>query len=95
MLTLESISKKIEPILKAYGIKRAGIFGSFTNSNQHDSSDVDVLVDTSNRISLLEFVRIKLHLEDVLGRKVDLVEYDSIKPRLKNRILSEEVRIYG
>lgn len=95
MLTLESISKKIEPILKGYGIKRAGIFGSFATSIQRDSSDVDVLVDTANRLSLLDFVRIKLHLEDVLGRKVDLVEYDSIKPRLKNRILSEEVRIYG
>ena len=34
-------------------------------------------------------------LEDKLNKKVDLVEYEAIKPRLKNRILSEEVRIYG
>jgi predicted nucleotidyltransferase len=45
-------------------------------------------------MSLLGFVRIKLELEDVLHTKVDLVEYKNIKTRLKDRILSEEVRIY-
>ncbi len=46
-------------------------------------------------MGLLEFVGIKLELEDKLRKKVDLVEYRAIKPRLKDRILAEEVRIYG
>jgi len=48
-----------------------------------------------NQISLLEFVGIKYELEDLLGRKVDLVEYQAVKPRLKDKILAEEIRIYG
>jgi predicted nucleotidyltransferase len=52
-------------------------------------------VELEEDISLLEFVGIKLELEDLLRRKVDLVEYQAIKPRLKNQILSEEIRIYG
>jgi predicted nucleotidyltransferase len=43
--------------------------------------------------SLLDFVGLKLELEDALGREVDLVEYDTIKPRLKDVILKEELAI--
>ena len=49
----------------------------------------------ASKISLLEFVRIKFDFEDTLKKKVDLVEYIAIKPRLRDRILSEEIRIYG
>ncbi|OPY29217.1 MAG: hypothetical protein A4E27_00198 [Methanobacterium sp. PtaU1.Bin242] len=42
-------------------------------------------------ISLLDFVGIKLEIEEKLGRKVDLVEYSTIKPLLKENILKEEV----
>jgi len=44
-------------------------------------------------LNLLDFVALKLELEDILGRKVDLVEFDTIKPRLKDRILKEQVVI--
>lgn len=44
-------------------------------------------------ISLLDFVGIKLELEEALGRKIDLVEYNTIKPLLKERILNEQVMI--
>jgi predicted nucleotidyltransferase len=43
--------------------------------------------------SLLDFVGLKIEIEEALGRKVDLVEYDTIKPLLKDRILREEVPI--
>lgn len=56
---------------------------------------MDILIELKDKISLLKFVRIKLDLEDALNKKVDLVEYNSIKPRLQERILSEEIRIYG
>lgn len=46
-------------------------------------------------MGLLEFVGIKHELEDALRKKVDLVESRAIKPALKDRILSEEIRMYG
>lgn len=56
-------------------------------------SDVDILVELGDDLSLLDVVRINRELEEALGRKVDLVEYDTIKPRIRERILAEEVPI--
>ena len=43
--------------------------------------------------SLLDLVRLKHELEEKLGRDVDLVEYEVIKSKIKQQILSEEVKI--
>lgn len=59
-----------------------------------ESSDIDILVEIEKDISLLDFVALKLELEETLGRKVDLVEFDTIKPRLRERILKEQVVIF-
>lgn len=93
-MTVEGIKKKILPVLKRYDIRRAGVFGSVVRGEVREDSDVDILVEIErDDISLLDFVGIKLELEEALGRKVDLVEYSTIKPLIKERILSEEVVI--
>jgi len=56
-------------------------------------SDIDILVEIEKDISLLDFVGIKLEIEEALERKIDLVEYSTIKPLLKERILKEQVVI--
>ncbi len=92
MAKLEHIKKKVGPILKKYGIKKAGVFGSAARG-EPETNDVDLLVKIDRKISLLDFVGIQQELEDVLDMKVDLVEYDSLKPALKKDILKEEVPI--
>jgi len=94
-MTIENLKQIITPILQNYNVSRVGLFGSYVKNEQTKDSDIDILIQLSKKISLLEFVRIKLDLEDKLNKKVDLVEYQAIKPRLRDRILSEEVRIYG
>lgn len=89
----EKLKKKIVAILKSKGIKKAGIFGSFARGEQKRGSDIDILVEVPKKINLYDFVGIKLELEDNLGKKVDLVEYSTIKERIKRRILCEEIRI--
>jgi len=88
---IEEIRNKIKPILTKNGITKAGLFGSFVRNENSANSDIDILVKIEKEISLLDFVGIKLELEEALGMKVDLVEYDAIKPALKKYILSEEV----
>jgi len=90
---LKQIAKIAVPILKRNGVVRAGIFGSAVRGEMKKSSDVDFLIKLRGRKSLLDFVGIKIELEEHLKRKVDLVEYETIKPRLKNAILDEEVKI--
>ena len=90
---IEGIRETIRPVLRRHGIKRAGIFGSVVRGEATPESDVDVLVELDRQASLLDFIGVKLDLEDALGRRVDLVEYAAIKPRLRDRILREEVPI--
>jgi len=94
-LKIEEIKEKVIPLLIRHQVRRAGIFGSVAKENDTLKSDIDILVKLDNKISLLDFVGMKLELEDLLGRTVDLVEYQAIKPRLREKILEEEIRIYG
>jgi predicted nucleotidyltransferase len=56
-------------------------------------SDIDILVQIDSDIGLLEFVGLKLELEEALNKNVDLVEYDTIKPLLRENILKEQEAI--
>ncbi len=57
------------------------------------SSDIDILIKFKEGKSLLDLARLELILEKKLGRKVDLVTYDSLHPLIKDRILKEEVKV--
>jgi len=92
-MNIEEIREKIIPILKRYGVKRSGIFGSLVRGEANEYSDVDILVEIESDISLLDFVGLKIEIEETLGKKVDLVEYSTIKPLIRERILSEQVII--
>ncbi len=87
---LEDIKDRIRPILKKYGINKAGIFGSAARG-EIMPNDIDILVKIDRKISLLEFIAIQQEIEDELGVKIDLVEYSALKPALRDDILEEEV----
>lgn len=95
LYTLKQIEFVILPILKKHKVTRAGIFGSFAKNKATAQSDIDILVELTYPMSLLDFVGLKLELEDALGQSVDLVEYKAIKPIIKDSILESEIRIYG
>ncbi len=80
-------------MLKHNDVVRAGIFGSFVRGEARKRSDIDILIKFKGRKSLLDLVGLQLELEKKLKRKVDLAEYSTIHPLLKDRILKEEVRI--
>jgi predicted nucleotidyltransferase len=87
------IKEKVSPIMKRYGVKKVALFGSLVRGEMREDSDVDILVEIESDISLLDFVGLKIEIEEALGRKVDLVEYCTIKPLLKDKILKEQVVI--
>ena len=91
---IEKIKSKITDVLKKNKVSRAGIFGSYSRGKQKKDSDIDIAVEINDKyMSLLGFIGLKLALEKVLGKKVDLVEYSAIKRLIKDRILNEEIRI--
>ena len=90
---IRKIKNKILPILKQHGVRRAGLFGSVVRGEMKKKSDIDLLVEIAEEISLLDFIGLKQVIEKTLNRKVDLVEYSTIKPHLREKILKEEVAI--
>lgn len=90
---MDKYTSKIIPILKKYGVSRASLFGSVVRGDTHKNSDVDILVELPEDKSLFYMMDIQFELEDVLKKKVDLVEFNYIKPRLRSHILSEQVKI--
>ena len=91
--SIQEIKKKITHILKRYGVKRAAIFGSFARGETKKSSDIDILVKIEKDISLLDFIGLKLEIEEALGKKIDLVEYDTLKPFIRERALADQLPI--
>jgi predicted nucleotidyltransferase len=67
------------------------LFGSFARDEARPDSDVDLVVDL-DRITFDRFMDLKLRLEDLLHRRVDLVLRDSLKPRIREQILRECIR---
>lgn len=91
---IEKIKSKIKEVLKKNSVSRAGIFGSYSRGEQKKNSDIDILVQIEDKnMSLLGFIQLVRLLERILKRKVDLVEYSTIKPQIRERVLSEEIRI--
>lgn len=88
---INKIKQKILPILQEYGVEKVALFGSCVRGEMEEDSDIDILVEIKKDISLLDFVGLKQKIEEALGRNVDLVEYDTLKPLLRERILKEQV----
>src|ERR1700732_4132394 len=93
ILTIESVREALLPVLLRHHVRRAGVFGSLVHGDWTSDSDIDLLVEIDKPISLLGLARIERELEEASGRRIDLVEYRTIKPRIKHKILEDEVRI--
>lgn len=92
--SVSSIKKKVLPILKKHAVKRASIFGSFARGTAKSKSDVDFLIEYKERNkSLFDLVDLKSDLEETLDRKVDVITYNSIYWRIRERILAEQIVI--
>lgn len=90
---LEEIKKKALPVLKEVSVTRSSIFGSYVRREARENSDIDILVDFPKGKGLFEFIGLKQKLEGVLGKKVGLGEYSTLKPRIKDKVLSQQFRI--
>ncbi|TFG28260.1 MAG: hypothetical protein EU532_05705 [Promethearchaeota archaeon] len=93
------LTKKIEDqvicFLKDCGAKKIAIFGSYLRGEATPESDLDIIVEFNQRISLLDLVGFELELSDLLGVKVELLTEKSISPYIIDDILAEAKVIYG
>lgn len=95
MMTREEILELLKaslPKLRECGVREIGLFGSIARNEQNEKSDVDILVDLE-RHTLDSYMDLLFYLEDRLGCKIDLVMKDSLKPSIKDSVISETVYV--
>jgi uncharacterized protein len=92
-LTLTQRSALIA-VLRRYGVRRAGLFGSIVRGDAHPDSDVDLLIQPPPTMSLFGFSELALALEDLLERPVDLVTYASLHPRLHDSVYAHYEQLF-
>ena len=82
------------PAIRRHGVRTLGLFGSASRGAARDTSDLDFVVEFERK-SFDAYMDLKAFLEGLLGRRVDLVMRDVIKPRLRQTILAETVYVPG
>jgi predicted nucleotidyltransferase len=83
------------PVLRErYGVQSLGVFGSWVRGEQTKRSDIDILVEIDDdALTLFQFVELREYLRDLLGVRVDLVERNTLKPHIGQRVMQEVVAI--
>lgn len=82
------------PVIRRYGVRSLGLFGSGARGEAREGSDLDFVVEFETT-SFDAYMDLRAFLEDLFGRRVDLVLRDTIKPRLREKILNEAVHAPG
>lgn len=90
------LSLVIPSVRSRYGVRRIGIFGSFARGEQKRTSDVDVLVEfAEGKATFDNFMQLVYYLEDLFGRKVDLLTVGGIDKYIRPRVEREVIWIEG
>jgi predicted nucleotidyltransferase len=83
-----------DELRREYGVKSLALFGSVARNEATDASDVDVLVEFEQPVSLFGLIDVQLHLQELLGvPKVEVVMRDAIYPAIRDDILNEAIDV--
>ncbi len=85
---------QLKSLYKRHGITYVGLFGSASRGDDTPKSDIDLLIDFDQTKTLFDLARVKLSLQEILGREIDLTIKGSIKSTLKPFIEKDLVTVY-
>jgi predicted nucleotidyltransferase len=79
----------LKPILsREYAVRQIGLFGSFSDNSYTGDSDIDLLVEFERPIGW-KYFSLEIYLENIFGRKIDLVTKNALKEQIRERILNQ------
>ena len=90
---LHILQKERRELVDLYNISTLAVFGSVARDDARQDSDVDILVEFNRPVGLFQFIELQQRLESLLGSKVDLGTPRSLKPRIKEQVLQEAIRV--
>ena len=86
--------RTVKPLLSTrFKTRELGLFGSVARAQDASQSDIDLLVDFAEGADLLDLVGLGLYLEELLGRKVDVVSRHALRPELRDVVLRELIPV--
>lgn len=90
---LKIIRENVEVIKEEHHVRTLHLFGSFARGEETSKSDIDFLVEfSSSEVTLFGLIRLKLFLESLLKRRVDLVTPDALTSALKAEVQKDTIR---
>jgi len=95
-LGLEALRQRRSEILRiarAHGARNVRVFGWVTRGEEGPDSDLDFLIDLEPRRNLLDLGHLVMDLQDLLGRKVDVVEPEGLHWYIRDKVLKEAVAL--
>lgn len=90
---LEQLLRHRQEIEQRFAIKHLSVFGSAARDELRQDSDIDVLVEFAGTATFDGYMELKFYLEERLGRNVDLVMHDAVKPRMRSLIEQEAIHV--
>jgi len=95
IITIEKIAEKTRPVFERYGVKQAGVFGSYARGDAKKNSDVDILVTLGEKtLSIWDFVGFKEELSETLHKPIDLVSDKAMVSYFRDYIYRDLKNIY-
>jgi predicted nucleotidyltransferase len=88
---LDRLNAEAPALRKKYGVKSLAVFGSMARGDDHEGSDVDVLVTFEGPATFRGFMGLKLDLEELCGRRVDLLTPRCLSPEMAEEIDKEAI----
>ena len=87
-----STLKKLKTEIKTkYKVRNLGLFGSYVNEEQKETSDIDILAEFEEDADLFHYIGLSLFLEEYFNKKVDIVSKAAIKEEFREDILKEVI----
>jgi uncharacterized protein len=91
---LDRLKAEAPALRLRYGLKTLGVFfGSVARGDDHEKSDLDILVTFDGKATFDRFVDLKLYLEDTFGRSVDLGTSDTLRPEIRAEVERDLIRV--
>ena len=90
---IQLLRQRRDELRKRFGVKSLAVFGSVARGEAGPDSDVDILVEFEGRATFDRYMGLKFFLEDLLGRRVDLVTRKALKPRLRPYVEQEAIYV--
>ncbi len=88
---LQAKRQEILALAARHGARSLQVFGSFARGDAHAASDIDFLVELGDDATLIDLGSLQMDLQDLLGRKIDVVEPDALHWSIKDEVLREAV----